>query len=92
MMTPKEASKTLGEFDFEKISISGNARNVAEFFEACNMGAEALEKQTPNKSDHGCCPRCQTSHTFITDNLAHPKWHPTVYCWNCGQAIDWSEE
>lgn len=90
-MTIKEASEILGIFDFNKITISGKAIDVAEYFEACAMGAEALKKQIPQKSKHGCCHNCGTAHLFITDNLADPLGHPTVYCWNCGQAIEWDE-
>ena len=53
---------------------------------------EALEKQIPKKTKHSCCPNCSTRFSFITKNLGNPKGHKTIHCWNCGQAIDWSEE
>lgn len=86
MMTPREAIIKI------QARIDTDFLNDEPFPTELHMAMDALDKQTPNKSDHGCCPRCNTSHTFITDNLANPTGHPTVYCWNCGQAIDWSEE
>ena len=48
--------------------------------EACRMGMEALKKQIPMKPKCDiCCPvcgRCAILHKF---------------CYDCGQAIDWSE-
>lgn len=93
-MTIKEASEILGVFDFNKITISGKARDVAEYTEACAMGAEALEKQIPKKPNEYYdgyadghpviefeCPNCGAE---LEADFDH-------HC-RCGQAIDWSEE
>lgn len=89
-MDPKEAHRYVE--DLQRMLTQYRFHFSEKFIEANGVAVEALEKQIPNKSDHGCCPWCSTSHNFITDNLGHPEWHPTVYCWNCGQAIDWGEE
>lgn len=46
------------------------------------MSIEAFEKQIPKKPIHG--QNCMVCDTF---NFRHRN-----YCFNCGQAIDWSEE
>lgn len=59
--------------------------------EACIVAIPALEKQIPRKSKYKQCPNCNTDFSFITKNLANPKGHKIIYCWNCGQAIDWDK-
>lgn len=51
-----------------------------------------LEKITPKKAKESVCPNCDSDNSFITDNLAFPARHKVVYCWNCGQAMDWMED
>lgn len=50
------------------------------------------EKAEPKKdnNDGGRCKACGTYNNFIINKLANPKGHPVIYCWNCGQAIDWT--
>ena len=60
--------------------------------EACVLACGALEKQIPKKLRHGICPSCSTNNNRIIKHLGNPKAHKVVYCWNCGQAIDWSNE
>ena len=89
-MTNREAFEILSVFDFEKISISGKAKDVAEYTEAISIAVDALEKQVPQKPLHrykrlgfvveGCCPVCEVS--------VLPE---QVFCAQCGQAIDWSK-
>lgn len=73
------------------------AKDVIEYFklckssvEACNealgVAVEALEKQIPKKltvsEEIYCCPRCGENAAILQgDN----------YCFNCGQALDWSD-
>lgn len=55
---------------------------------------EACSRRVGKKDndDHRRCMACGTWHNFIISKLANPKDHPIIYCWNCGQAIDWSDE
>lgn len=59
-----------------------------------DMAIKALEKQIPkhDKNDCGRCKDCGTNNNFIINKLGNPKGHKVVYCWNCGQSIDWSEK
>lgn len=63
-----------------------------EFEASVNAAIEVMEKHVPKKEKHNNCPSCGTSNRFIIENLGNPKGHPVVYCWNCGQAIDWRDE
>lgn len=58
------------------------------------LSISSLEKQIPkkDKNDSLRCKNCGTCNNFIINKLANPKGHPVIYCWNCGQAIDWSDE
>ncbi len=51
------------------------------------------EKNEPKKdnNDNGRCKNCGTYNNFIINKLANPKGHLVIHCWNCGQAIDWTE-
>ena len=51
----------------------------------------ALEKQIPKKLKQGVCPNCDTNNDIIIKHLGNPQAHKEVYCWNCGQRLDWSE-
>lgn len=52
---------------------------------------KVIEKQIPKKSEWSICKSCGTSLSFITGNLGCPQQHKIIYCWNCGQALDWSD-
>lgn len=61
------------------------------------LAIKALEKQNPQRPDlegdgyhdgelvydMGYCPRCHQYYEI--------EYHTPKYCWNCGQALDWSE-
>ena len=50
---------------------------------------ECVEKQIPKKLKHGVCPNCSTNNDKIIKHLGNPQAHKNVYCWNCGQKLDW---
>ena len=52
---------------------------------------ELKEKATAKKLKHGVCPNCSTNNDMIIKNLGNPQGHKTIFCWNCGSCIDWSE-
>lgn len=74
------------------------AKDVIEYFKTCKSGVEAcnealglavkaLEKQIPKKlpivEELYHCPNCGEKDAVLQgDN----------YCFNCGQALDWSDE
>ena len=58
---------------------------------ALTMVRNALEKQIAKKLEHGVCPNCSTNNDKIIKHLGNPQAHKNVYCWNCGQKLDWSE-
>ena len=55
----------------------------------------ALEKQIPKKVIPFCrsdisvaCPECGVFQDFINENTLNDK---SPFCYNCGQALDWSD-
>lgn len=87
-MTAKEAIKTI---EAAKAEVEWNY--PLDYAAAFEMAIEALEKRMPKKpvteKDKvifgivcGRCPECDSA-VYSTTNL---------YCHNCGQALDWSEE
>jgi len=59
-----------------------------QFKEAYRVAIQALEKQIPKKSintyDAYKCPKCENEIiSLLSVNIN--------YCYNCGQALDWSE-
>ena len=60
-------------------------------FEDLEMAIKSLEKQIPKKLKHEVCPNCSTNNDVIIKHLGNPQAHKFVYCWNCGQKLDWSE-
>lgn len=102
-MTPEEALQTCHvALDYIGAKYNKEAKTHKDFYEGLlatlkqradiGLMAEAIEKQIPEKSADSVCKRCGTSMEFVTANLGNPIGHPVVYCWNCGQAIDWRSE
>ena len=58
--------------------------------EALKVGISALEKQLPKK----VIKRCSTDKLFASHQCPVCKKMPMYrgYCYNCGQALDWSDE
>ena len=92
-MTESEAIKEV-RFNMSKIGL--NNKSAKRVSEAKNMAIQALEKQIPKKVvlrhirkydgfDDGECPTCGNS--VLRDGFSND-----VYCDNCGQKLDWSEE
>lgn len=67
----------------------------------CDVMQELVDKATPKKlvllpmdgytkeeASYICCPYC---HKPITNGYSSRKYTP-MYCSNCGQALDWSED
>ena len=89
-MTNKEAIEILKR---EK-PIHDTRKCGIELCEAVDMAIEALEKQLPEKvkiaNDYEelLCPCCGVD---LMGSLSEPD-HDPYYCFECGQAIDWSDE
>ena len=47
------------------------------------------EINTAKKLKHEVCPHCSTNNDKIIKHLGNPQAHKVVFCWNCGQALDW---
>jgi len=47
------------------------------------------EKSEPKKLKHDVCPNCSTNNDMIIKHLGNPQAHKIVYCWNCGQKLNW---
>ena len=47
------------------------------------------EKSEPKKLKHDVCPNCSTNNDMIIKHLGNPQAHKVVFCWKCGQALDW---
>ena len=81
-MTNEKAIKIL------KTEYLGDSENMEL---AKQMGANALEKQIPKKlicvEIEKCCPVCKEKICLIGDDGNYGN-----YCYNCSQALDWSDE
>ena len=91
-MTNKEAIEQLRE----RLAITDYRQQIPEYYEAIEMAVEALEKQMPKKpkqigkiDENGNAEvECDC---FASQDVAI-KTIKRVYCWRCGQCLDWSEE
>lgn len=71
------------------------------FIKACDMAVQALEKQIPRKprktdSYRGVLKRvyayvCPTCGNACLEKYMNERQN-TMFCWNCGQKLDWSDE
>ena len=68
-----------------------NGRLPKEMTDSLERVIFAAKKQIPKTKKHDCCPECGTNQEFLVNWLANPRGHKIIYCWNCGQAIDWSD-
>ena len=63
--------------------------------EACEIAAEALEKQMPkkpiNEEHYYMCPCCRGDLGVSDDDIFIYELPMPKYCGNCGHALDWSE-
>lgn len=86
-MTAQEAIKRL---QYERPAREYHS-NLNEVFD---MAIEALEKQMPKKvifeddGDSLLCPNCGLE---LMGSITEPD-HDPYYCFECGQALDWSEQ
>ena len=91
-MTESEAIKILQR----DLQIQLENKALPDGIEAIQIAIQALEKQIPKKVvlrhirkydgfDDGECPTCGNS--VLRDGFSND-----VYCDNCGQKLDWSEE
>ena len=83
-MTNKKAKK---EIDI-RIKLARNYDLAPDYIEILEVASVALEKQMPRKlsqivNETGILALCQCG------EAVQP---PEVYCWACGQKLDWSEE
>lgn len=71
------------------------------FIKACDMAVQALKKQIPRKprktdSYRGVLKRvyayvCPTCGNVCLEKYMNERQN-TMFCWNCGQKLDWSDE
>ena len=97
-MTESEAIKEV-RFNMSTIGLSDKAaKRVAK---ARNMAIKALEKQIPKKprktdSYRGVLKRvyayvCPTCGNVCLEKYMNERQN-TMFCWNCGKKLDWSDE
>ena len=98
-MKYEEAIKAI---KIKEMKIECKADRYAEFLEGLILAREALEKQIPKKVgkrnivSYGLphyCPECEAGLIlveFFNADGSEPE-EKVSYCWQCGQAIDWSE-
>ena len=92
-MTPEKAIEAI---KIEKISIEGEAKRVAEFFEGLSVAKSAVEKQILKKVNNfsedsdisACVPKTKSGNCPICNAFI---WGERAYCEKCGQALDWSD-
>ena len=93
-MTESEAIKELQQY-------VGLPFEMDVLEEAAKMAIQALEKQIPKKprktdSYRGVLKRvyayvCPTCGNVCLEKYMNKRQN-TMFCWNCGQKIDWSDE
>ena len=96
-MTESEAIKIL-QRDLE-IQVKNKA--LTDGIEAIQIAIQALEKQIPKKprktdSYRGVLKRvyayvCPTCGNACLEKYMNERQN-TMFCWNCGQKLDWSDE
>ena len=74
---------------------------VEDYKQALELGVKALEKQIPKKprktdSYRGVLKRvyayvCPTCGNACLEKYMNER-NNTMFCWNCGQKLDWSDE
>lgn len=85
-MTPQEALNLLNDTEFAE-----KHQGKEEYTDMLLMCKEALEKQIPKKPTDktleydGCYGRCPGCNRVIYDYKDRNR------CYNCGQALDWSD-
>lgn len=85
-MTNEKAIEVLKNcFPFNKLSITGKAKDVSEFVQAIEVGIKAIAMQIPEKPMDDGWPYCPQCGAYLDCTYKSPR------C-GCGQAIDWSEE
>lgn len=84
-MTPQEAIKT-----FKTVVVYAPEKYENKYYKAIMLAIEALEKQIPKKAKNitttvyykqGRCPNCNA----LLKNTIN------IFCPDCGQALDWSD-
>lgn len=56
---------------------------------------ELVDRSTPEKHIAEHCPTCDESVRLLVteiDEANQTLFYEVSHCWNCGQAIDWSED
>lgn len=93
-MTVQEAIDLIKQVPLYRYECELEKGRQSDLFKALNLSIEALEKQIPKKvifEDNGevlLCPRCGLD---LMGSITEPD-HDPYYCFECGQALDWSEE
>ena len=96
-MTESEAIKILQR----DLQIQLENKALPDGIEAIQIAIQALEKQIPKKprktdSYRGVLKRvyayvCPTCGNACLEKYMNERQN-TMFCWNCGQKLDWSEE
>lgn len=100
LLHPDTTEEAMAEIEYYG-GFKGHEKTIRALNEASLLACEALEKQVPKKpTDSGLrsgifkitkcysCPRCGN---VCLRRKANER-QDNNYCWDCGQAIDWSKE
>ena len=100
ILDPATTREALYEIEYYA-GFNGKRAAMEAVNEACVMGAEALQRLIPkpvekDEAVYGTpyiCPECvaDVNKVHFYNYSANPV-KKVSYCWNCGQAIDWSKE
>lgn len=87
------------ELDNGKITLGEYEKLIKPLEDKVNTSTSASEKQKPKKVTHEAtliknrtCPNCKKIISDYTDFNGDKFLIEHNYCYNCGQALDWSDE
>ena len=90
LLDPETTGEAIAEIEYYN-GFSGKTAAIQAITDACVIAVEAMGKQMPKKlicvEIEKCCPVCKEKICLIGDDGNYGN-----YCYNCGQALDWSDE
>ena len=90
LLDPETTGEAIAEVEYYN-GFSGKTAARQAITDACEIAVEAMRKQMPQKlicvEVEKCCPVCNEEICLIGDDGNYGN-----YCYNCGQALDWSDE
>ncbi len=93
-MTAKEAIERIKRTPLYRYEGCLQERRQSDLTKALLLAIEALEKQIPKKvifEDDGDSLLCQNCGLDLMGSITDPD-HDPYYCFECGQALYWSEQ